>query len=127
LPALQVILKGGEALDYGICLWSTGNATRPLVQAISAQIPGQAALLGAGPVKLAVDPYLRVAGARDLVAVGDCRWALQGARGRGAPSCGAAWRAQLALAGGLGCAAAWAATCCAPACRLARPCSRGAC
>ena len=37
----QVILKGGERLDYGLCIWSAGNASRPLVQTLVAQIPEQ--------------------------------------------------------------------------------------
>ena len=31
-PAAQVVLEGGERIDYGVCVWSTGNATRPIVQ-----------------------------------------------------------------------------------------------
>ena len=58
-----------------ICVWSTGNAARPIVQAISAQIPEQRATMeGRSPAttKLAVDPFLRIDGAMDAIALGDC-------------------------------------------------------
>jgi NADH:ubiquinone reductase (non-electrogenic) len=65
-----ITLKGPggaeERLPYGVCVWSTGNAARPLVRDLVAAIPAQAELsAGANPasVKLAVDPYLRVIGA----------------------------------------------------------------
>ncbi|GBG00600.1 NADH dehydrogenase [Raphidocelis subcapitata] len=69
--------KDGEEqkLPYGVCVWSTGNAARPMVRNLVASIPTQAELnKGANPasVKLAVDPYLRVIGARDIIALGDC-------------------------------------------------------
>lgn len=28
----QVVLSSGERIDYGVCVWSTGNSSRPLVQ-----------------------------------------------------------------------------------------------
>jgi NADH dehydrogenase FAD-containing subunit len=58
-----------------ICVWSTGNAARPIVQAISAQIPEQAKTMeGRNPAttKLSVDPFLRIEGASDAIALGDC-------------------------------------------------------
>ncbi len=58
-----------------ICVWSTGNAARPIVQAISAQIPDQKATMeGRNPAstKLAVDPFCRIEGAVDAIALGDC-------------------------------------------------------
>ena len=58
-----------------ICVWSTGNAARPIVQAISAQIPEQRATMeGRNPAttKLTVDPFLRIDGAMDAIALGDC-------------------------------------------------------
>lgn len=44
--ATQVLLKrsSGESLpplDYGLCIWSTGNAARPLVQQLVAAVPEQ--------------------------------------------------------------------------------------
>ena len=58
-----------------ICVWSTGNAAMPIVQAISSQIPEQRATMeGRNPAttKLAVDPFLRIDGAMDAIALGDC-------------------------------------------------------
>lgn len=62
-------------LPAQICVWSTGNAARPLVQAISAQIPEQKATMegrNSASTKLAVDPFLRIEGATDAIALGDC-------------------------------------------------------
>ncbi|CAL5221410.1 g3596 [Coccomyxa viridis] len=75
VTANKIKLKDGELIDYGICVWSTGNAARPIVQAISAQIPEQKATMeGRNPAstKLAVDPFLRIEGATDAIALGDC-------------------------------------------------------
>jgi len=36
LRARQVVLSSGERMDYGVCVWSTGNSSRPLVQARAA-------------------------------------------------------------------------------------------
>ncbi|EFJ45750.1 hypothetical protein VOLCADRAFT_63330 [Volvox carteri f. nagariensis] len=63
----KVLLKGGEELDYGVCVWSAGNAPRPLVT----QIASEASRLSPGS-KLCVDSFLRVVGASDLLALGDC-------------------------------------------------------
>lgn len=37
-----IMLKNGEQLKYGVCVWSAGNAPRPLVQQLAEQIPEQA-------------------------------------------------------------------------------------
>ncbi|CAK0781088.1 hypothetical protein CVIRNUC_005282 [Coccomyxa viridis] len=71
----EIVLNDEERIEYGICVWSTGNAARPIVQAISAQIPEQRATMeGRNPAttKLAVDPFLRIDGAMDAIALGDC-------------------------------------------------------
>eukprot|EP00198_Chlamydomonas_reinhardtii_P012934 XP_001702271.1 mitochondrial NADH dehydrogenase [Chlamydomonas reinhardtii] len=69
----QVLLKGGEELPYGVCVWSAGNAPRPLVTQIASQVAEQAAAAEAPPnAKLCVDSFLRVVGATDLMALGDC-------------------------------------------------------
>jgi len=70
----QVVLKGGEREDYGVCVWSCGNAARPLVQGLVDVLPEQAEYQKGGPAssKLAVDPFLRVIGAQDVLAMGDC-------------------------------------------------------
>lgn len=72
----QLILKDGEPIDFGVCVWSTGNAPRPLVQQIAAAVADQAdaaKACGAPPAtKLVVDSFLRVVGAEGLLALGDC-------------------------------------------------------
>jgi NADH:ubiquinone reductase (non-electrogenic) len=75
VTASEVVLKTGERLPAGLCVWSTGNASRPFVRDLVDKIPEQRALNAAAPPtakKLAVDPYLRVVGAEDVVALGDC-------------------------------------------------------
>ncbi|GAX78639.1 hypothetical protein CEUSTIGMA_g6077.t1 [Chlamydomonas eustigma] len=70
-----VILKDGRKLRYGLCVWSAGNAARPLVQNLTSVIPSQAEYqMSPAPTsrKLAVDGYLRVIGAEDVIAIGDC-------------------------------------------------------
>lgn len=37
----MIRLGSGEELPYGVCVWSAGNAPRPLVQQLAAQIPEQ--------------------------------------------------------------------------------------
>eukprot|EP00897_Mesotaenium_endlicherianum_P003300 jgi/Mesen1/2999/ME000177S02274 len=55
-----------ETLSYGMAVWSTGVGTRPLVKSVMAKI-------GQGQRKaLATDEWLRVKGARDMWAIGDC-------------------------------------------------------
>lgn len=70
----QVVLATGERVDYGVCVWSAGNAPRDLTLDIANAIPQQAEYAGPnGRIgKLAVDPFLRVIGARDVIAFGDC-------------------------------------------------------
>ena len=40
------MLSTGEVMKYGVCVWSAGNAPRPLVQQLAAQIPEQVRLEG---------------------------------------------------------------------------------
>ncbi|KXZ46318.1 hypothetical protein GPECTOR_45g188 [Gonium pectorale] len=72
----KVLLKGGEEIPYGVCVWSAGNAPRPLVSQVASMVPQQALAAEASRVppgsKLCVDPFLRVVGATDLLALGDC-------------------------------------------------------
>ncbi|GFH32638.1 FAD/NAD(P)-binding domain-containing protein, partial [Haematococcus lacustris] len=70
-----VILQGGERLRHGVCVWSTGNAANPLVQQLVEHVPAQATANAGKPAvgrKLLVDSFLRVVGARDVLALGDC-------------------------------------------------------
>ncbi|MEW5318850.1 MAG: hypothetical protein WDW38_010035 [Sanguina aurantia] len=77
----QVVLQGGERIDCGVVVWSTGNSPRPLVSALVSSIPAQSMLHKLsggrpGTEKLAVDPFMRVVGAEGLMALGDNSWLL---------------------------------------------------
>jgi NADH:ubiquinone reductase (non-electrogenic) len=74
VTAEHLVLGNGEIVDYGVCLWSAGNAPRQLTLDIAQAIPQQKDFAGAnGKIsKLSVDPFLRVIGARDVIALGDC-------------------------------------------------------
>eukprot|EP00798_Chlamydomonas_sp_ICE-L_P028344 gene28344-31468_t len=67
-----VELKSGERINYGMCVWSCGNAARPLVAMQREGAPVETH-------KLVVDPFLRVIGADDVVALGDCSKLFSGA------------------------------------------------
>lgn len=56
------------AFNYGLLVWATGNAVRPVVKDLMAAIPAQADSRRG----LAVNEYLVVQGTRDIWAVGDC-------------------------------------------------------
>ncbi|KAK3692221.1 pyridine nucleotide-disulfide oxidoreductase-domain-containing protein [Podospora appendiculata] len=55
-------------LPYGLLVWATGNAVRPVVKDLMARIPAQKDSRRG----LAVNEYLVVQGTRDIWAVGDC-------------------------------------------------------
>jgi NADH:ubiquinone reductase (non-electrogenic) len=57
-----------EKIPYGLLVWATGNAVRPVVKDLMSQIPAQAdARRG-----LNVNEYLVVKGTENIWAVGDC-------------------------------------------------------
>ena len=70
----EIVLSTGEKLGYGLCLWSCGNASRPIINDLIGQVPEQQAVANPRPSaqKLAVDPYLRVIGCESAFAIGDC-------------------------------------------------------
>ncbi|KAK8209341.1 external NADH-ubiquinone oxidoreductase 1 mitochondrial precursor [Phyllosticta capitalensis] len=57
-----------ERIPYGLLVWATGNALRPVVRDLMSQIPEQANSRRG----LAVNEYLVVKGAENIWAVGDC-------------------------------------------------------
>jgi len=61
-------------LGAGMVLWSAGNSSRPLVRDLVTRFPAQVPYSKKNPVvaKIAVDPWLRVIGAKDALAIGDC-------------------------------------------------------
>jgi NADH:ubiquinone reductase (non-electrogenic) len=60
--------KALEVLPYGLLVWATGNAIRPVVRNLMAQIPAQKD----SKRGLAVDENLRVKGTENVWAIGDC-------------------------------------------------------
>lgn len=69
----DVVLKDGRRINYGLLVWAAGNATRPIVGKIIAELEGgsmEDAVKRRG--KLVVDPWLRVIGAKSVLALGDC-------------------------------------------------------
>ena len=55
-------------IPYGLLVWATGNAVRPLIKDLMGKIPAQKNSRRG----LAVNEYLVVQGARDIWAIGDC-------------------------------------------------------
>lgn len=60
--------KAIETIPYGLLVWATGNAVRPVVRDLMNQIPAQANSRRG----LAVNEYLVVNGTENIWAVGDC-------------------------------------------------------
>ncbi|MCJ1442977.1 MAG: NADH:ubiquinone oxidoreductase [Stictis urceolatum] len=60
--------KKTEILPYGLLVWATGNAVRPVVKDLMSQIPAQKDSRRG----LAVNEYLVVNGTENVWAVGDC-------------------------------------------------------
>ncbi|KKF92406.1 External alternative NADH-ubiquinone oxidoreductase mitochondrial [Ceratocystis platani] len=57
-----------ETIPYGLLVWATGNAIRPIIRDLISKIPAQKDSRRG----LAVNEYLVVQGSRDIWAVGDC-------------------------------------------------------
>jgi NADH:ubiquinone reductase (non-electrogenic) len=60
--------KTTEIFPYGLLVWATGNAVRPVVKDLMSQIPAQKDSRRG----LAVNEYLVVQGTKDIWATGDC-------------------------------------------------------
>ncbi|KAI1861163.1 hypothetical protein JX265_009782 [Neoarthrinium moseri] len=60
--------KETVTIPYGLLVWATGNALRPIVKDLMSQIPAQKDSRRG----LAVNEYMVVQGTRDIWAVGDC-------------------------------------------------------
>jgi NADH:ubiquinone reductase (non-electrogenic) len=60
--------KETVVLPYGLLVWATGNAVKPIIRDLISKIPAQKD----SKRGLAVNEYLVVQGARDIWAVGDC-------------------------------------------------------
>ncbi|TAQ86864.1 hypothetical protein B7494_g4830 [Chlorociboria aeruginascens] len=60
--------KTTEVIPYGLLVWATGNAVRPVVKDLMSKIPAQKDSRRG----LAVNEYLVCQGTRDIWAIGDC-------------------------------------------------------
>lgn len=56
-----------KTLPCGFCVWTAGNAKLPLIAKLSENLPSQT-----DQSALLTDEYLRVIGAEDVYAIGDC-------------------------------------------------------
>lgn len=66
-------LRDGRIIDYGVLVWAAGNSTRPITARIISRLTGmpvEEAIKKRG--KIVVDPWLRVVGAKNVFALGDC-------------------------------------------------------
>lgn len=61
-------VKETLVIPYGLLVWATGNAIRPIIRDLISKVPAQAKSTRG----LAVNEYLVVQGTRDIWAVGDC-------------------------------------------------------
>lgn len=61
-------VKERMVIPYGLLVWATGNAVRPIVKDLMSKIPAQKDSRRG----LAVNEYLVVQGTRDIWAIGDC-------------------------------------------------------
>lgn len=65
-----------EKIAYGLCVWSAGQESQPIIQDLYQQIPAQVELLqkSRGGSALFVDDWLRIIGIPDgsILALGDC-------------------------------------------------------
>ena len=90
----HVNLKSGRSVPYGLCVWSAGNAARPLVRDIVASIPEQARFQRPNPdlTKLAVvrlpPPRLAPGQARLPLRPSRLRHRIRPHRRRRIPTCG---------------------------------------
>lgn len=81
----EVELGSGDRIPYGMCLWSAGNAPSPFTLELMNSIPAQQQFAKGtetmrGLTKIVVDPWQRVVGTKDMLAVGDACTQLEGER-----------------------------------------------
>lgn len=71
----EVLLRDGRHFPYGMLVWAAGNGTRPIIGRLLERISGgkiseEDAV--SKRMKLPVDPWLRVKGVQNILALGDC-------------------------------------------------------
>lgn len=65
-------LSNGERLPYGFCVWAAGNGPIPFVLDMVESIDEQRAAQPKARGRIAIDGWLRAAGAPNVFAIGDC-------------------------------------------------------
>mmetsp|Transcript_1830 Transcript_1830/g.3984 ORF Transcript_1830/g.3984 Transcript_1830/m.3984 type:complete len:560 (-) Transcript_1830:365-2044(-) len=68
----EVVLTNGDRVAYGLVVWAAGNGPLPLVLSAIDKFSEQKAAQSKARGRLVVDPWLRVKGADDIFAIGDC-------------------------------------------------------
>jgi len=68
----EVLLSDGSSIRYALSLWAAGIGTLDFVRRTAEALPAQAAHADEARGRLAVDSWLRVAGAPGVFAFGDC-------------------------------------------------------
>ncbi|EME28347.1 NADH dehydrogenase isoform 1 [Galdieria sulphuraria] len=68
VTSTHIRLVDGKEIPYGLAVWAAGNGTQPLTRLLLSKIPEQKEARG----RLLVDSWLRVKGALNVFAVGDC-------------------------------------------------------
>lgn len=69
-----VQLSTNRTINYGFCLWAAGNGPVPLVLDMVEKIPAQKAQQSKARGRLVTDAWLRVRGAGQVYALGDCSY-----------------------------------------------------
>ena len=65
-------LSSGEKIPYGFCVWAAGNGPIPFVLDMVDGIDEQRAVQPKARGRIAIDGWLRAAGAPNVFAIGDC-------------------------------------------------------
>lgn len=70
----EMYLSSGDALPYGVCLWSAGQCSRKITRNVFGQVEAQQPWKARSEAqqKVAVDNYLRLIGTSNVFAAGDC-------------------------------------------------------
>jgi NADH dehydrogenase FAD-containing subunit len=80
VTAKSIILNSGVEVRYGLAVWAAGNGPLPItLQLVDALGEEQAKEQAVARGRLAIDPWMRVAGGKgDILAYGDCTCITQG-------------------------------------------------
>ncbi|CAM9427994.1 unnamed protein product [Chrysoparadoxa australica] len=68
----MVKLSDGSTIPYGLAVWAAGNGPLPVVLDMIENVPDQSELASWGRGRIVVDDWLRVKGAENVFALGDC-------------------------------------------------------